>query len=66
MLQDLRMCHDWPIIRLKGNLKHVSGNLLKAISKGLGFKMRTTTRTMKVKNDHRSKFSNLSNWKEEA
>ena len=24
------------------------------------------TEKMKVKNDHRSKFSNLSNWKEEA
>ena len=26
----------------------------------------TTTTMIKVKNDHRSKFSNLSNWKEEA
>ena len=25
-----------------------------------------TVLVMKVKNDHRSKFSNLSNWKEEA
>ena len=32
----------------------------------LGHGLTFATRTVKVKNDHRSKFSSLSNWKEEA
>ena len=37
-----------------------------AIKKALDKSDRFIKMTTKVKNDHRSKFSNLSNWKEEA
>ena len=43
--------------------RHI-GEVCKNASRKVGVLMRL--RNMKVKNDHRSEFSNLSNWKEEA
>ena len=42
---------------LKSNIEYLKGIVY------IAYELRLQ---MKVKNDHRSKFSNLSNWKEEA
>ena len=64
--------------QLKSRLRHIRGkecrlqnsssNMVRPSSEcGLDLEIQINTfSTLKVKGDHRSKFSNLSNWKEEA
>ena len=47
------------------NLQHIQLNTKSISSKNLDFVFKYAVFKMKVKNDHRNKFSNLSNWKEE-